>query len=124
MATKNGDFLRKIPTEKSTTIWTDKSGNPKKYAGLIGKHSYAIIEKVEEGTGPMRDTQTEKFDGTVDGNFKFVWLQNPHATAGFEKYEAKFPKGLERIKIEQNGGKLKMELNDFLKYFRSYDILD
>ncbi len=123
VSTKNEYFEREIEKVKSTTIWTDKSGNPKKYAGLIGKHAYAIVENVEEGEGPARNIEG-KFDGTCLGNFKFIVLQNPHANQGFEKY--KFDednKKLKRIEIP-NTGKLRIELNDFLKYFRCYDIIE
>ncbi len=123
VSTKDGDFKRKMPKGKSTTIWTDKNGSPKKYAGLIGKHAYAIVENVEEGEGPARNIEG-KFDGTFVGNFKFIVLQNPHARQGFEEY--KFDednKKLKRIEIP-NTGKLRIELNDFLKYFRCYDIME
>ena len=90
---------------------------------MIGKHAYAIVENVEEGEGPARNIEG-KFDGTCLGNFKFIVLQNPHANQGFEKY--KFDednKKLKRIEIP-NTGKLRIELNDFLKYFRCYDIIE
>lgn len=123
VSTKDGDFKRKIPKGKSTTIWTDKNGNPKNYAGLIGKHAYAIVENVEKGEGPARNT-AGKFDDKGVGTFKFIVLQNPHADKGFEEYNFdEHDKKLKRIEIS-NGGKLRIELNDFLKYFRCYDIME
>lgn len=123
VSTKDGDFKRKIPKGKSTTIWTYKNGSPKKYAGLIGKHAYAIVENVEKGEGPARDT-AGKFDDKGVGTFKFIVLQNPHADKGFKEYKFdEHDKKLKRIEIS-NGGKLRIELNDFLKYFRCYDIME
>ncbi len=123
VSTKDGDFERKIQKGKSTTIWTNKNGNPKNYAGLVGKHAYAIVENVEEGEGPARNIEG-KFDGTFVGNFKFIVLQNPHAHQGFEEY--KFDEDSKKLKhIEiPNTSKLRIELNDFLKYFRCYDIME
>ncbi len=109
VSTKSDTFEQKI----GKNLWQTKAGKEKNYPGLMGRHAYAVVEKVEEDKNGV-DCNGKK------ATIKYVCLQNPHAYEGFLKYT-----GRKKYRDGQiNGGKLRMELNDFLKYFKCYDVMD
>lgn len=124
VATKSETFKHPIPKRdgRGRTLWVDKQGNQKDYPGLFDDHIYAIVEKVETGPGILIDPKT--MAKTKGGTFKYICIRNPHAEEGFEEYDITKGGKIKRIEIKNNGGKLRMELNDFLKYFESYDVSD
>jgi hypothetical protein len=117
VSTKSDTFKHKTPKHDGTdrSIWVKRDGTKKDYAGLFSNHAYAIVEKVE------KDTNGVDRDGNK-ATIRYIWIQNPHLNEGFLEYI------IEKGKIKRDdaytGGKLKMELNDFLKYFKSYDVMD
>lgn len=95
--------------------------SPKNHPGLVKMHSYAMVDSVME-------------DGE---HYKYVILQNPHmenpagyrVNKSFKIKKVKLSSSKSSIQRQENpkyqnlsNGQLKIELNDFIKYFVSYDI--
>lgn len=112
----------KLPTDPKS-IWDKKPPppppNPKNYPNLFPEYVYAMVNRVEED----------------ENNFKFIYLINPHkndstgynfnidSTTKNVKVAPDGKKDITRIVTRYDGsGELKIELNDFIKYFGCYEI--
>ena len=122
-------FTRELRTpsikEPNRNIWTGSMGNHKPHDTLIAEHSYAMVVKVEEDSR----------------HFKYIHLRNPHMNNKVEYDNLDFDED-ENIKLDQgqdtgkriqirrievvtspnDKGRVKMELNDFIKYFGNLEI--
>ena len=105
-----------FPSGSTRSIWVNKSGVLKNHPGLMKLHSYAMVDNV-------------KIDN--DG-YKYIVLQNPHMGDDVD-YKITAMKRIpanayRKVKIGREAdptvknGKLVMELNDFIKYFVSYEV--
>lgn len=120
-------FTRELKTpsikEPDRNIWTDSMGNHKPHNALIAEHSYAMVIKVEEDSR----------------NFKYIHLRNPHMNDKVEyangnlnfDQDGNIELGQATEKIQRiddvntspnDKGRVKMELNDFIKYFGNLEI--
>ena len=95
--------------------------SPKNHPGLVKMHAYAMVDSVME-------------DGE---HYKYIILQNPHmenpagyrVDKSFKIKRVPLSGGKSTIKRQESpkyenlsNGQFKIELNDFIKYFVSYDI--
>ena len=122
-------FTRELKTpsikEPNRNIWTDSIGNHKPHDTLMAEHSYAMVIKVEEDSR----------------HFKYIHLRNPHMNdkveydndnLNFDQDEnITLDPATERRQIQRiddvntspnDKGRVKMELNDFIKYFGNLEI--
>lgn len=106
--TRSNDF-KKLPTDIKT-IWQvtpPPPNTPKNHPSLIPDHAYAMVTSVEED----------------NDHYKYINLRNPHMNGSVD-YSIN-PQTNKRGRIitpSPEKGKLKMELNDFIKYFGYYEI--